>query len=85
MVLFNTDSQPFDDYVEAELEWFCQAPLKLLGPAAIAADASMDAVSYQEILPKNPYGCQGKPTTLGGGDLFSGRGGTGLFCRIPYG
>ncbi len=49
LVLFNTDSQPFDDYVEAELEWFCQAPLKLLGPAAIAADASMDAVSYQEI------------------------------------
>lgn len=32
LVLFNTDSQPYDDYVETELEWFCQAPLKLLDP-----------------------------------------------------
>ena len=71
LVLFNTDSQPFDDYVEAELEWFCQAPLKLLGPAAIAADASMDAVSYQEI----PYqrihtDAKVRHTTLGGRRRF---------------
>ena len=32
LILFNTDSQAFDDWVEVELEWFCQSPLKLYGP-----------------------------------------------------
>lgn len=88
LVLFNTDSQPFDDYVEAELEWFCQAPLKLLGPAAIAADASMDACLLPgNPLPENPYGCQGKAYHAGRQEEICFQGaGTGFWlCRIPYG
>lgn len=32
LFLFHTGAQPYEDYVEAELEWFCQSPLKLLDP-----------------------------------------------------
>lgn len=42
LLLFNTDSRPFDDYVETELEWFCQAPLKLLNPQG-------EEIGYQRI------------------------------------
>lgn len=32
LFLFHTGSMPYEDYVEVELEWFCQSPLKLLDP-----------------------------------------------------
>ena len=32
LFLFHTGSMPYEDYVEVELEWFCQSPLKLLNP-----------------------------------------------------
>lgn len=32
LFLFHTGGMPYEDYVEIELEWFCQSPLKLLDP-----------------------------------------------------
>lgn len=32
LFLFNPAGQPFDDYIETELEWFCQSPLTLKNP-----------------------------------------------------
>ena len=59
LVLFNTDSQPYDDYVETELEWFCQAPLKLL-------DADGKEIPYQRI----HTDAKVRHTTLGGRRRF---------------
>lgn len=42
LFLFNPTGQPFHDYMEVELEWFCQNPLKLL-------DAQGREVPYQRI------------------------------------
>ena len=32
LFIFHTGGMPYEDYVEVELEWFCQSPLKLLDP-----------------------------------------------------
>lgn len=32
LFVFHTGGMAYEDYVEAELEWFCQSPLKLLDP-----------------------------------------------------
>ena len=32
LFLFHAGGMPYEDYVEVELEWFCQSPLKLLDP-----------------------------------------------------
>lgn len=32
LFVFRTGGMPYEDYVEVELEWFCQSPLKLLDP-----------------------------------------------------
>lgn len=32
LFVFHTGGLPYEDYVEVELEWFCQSPLKLLDP-----------------------------------------------------
>lgn len=71
LVLFNTDSQPFDDYVETELEWFCQAPLTLLAPEGPDEEAAWHACVYREI----PYqrihtDAKVRHTTLGGRRRF---------------
>lgn len=42
LFLFNTDGQAYEDYAEAELEWFCQSPLTLL-------DSEGREVEYQRI------------------------------------
>lgn len=42
LFLFNPGGQAVDDYVETELEWFCQSPLKLLNPEG-------EEIPYQRI------------------------------------
>lgn len=42
LILINTGGEEYDDEVEAELEWFCQSPLKLL-------NESGEEIPYQRI------------------------------------
>lgn len=55
LLLFHTGGQDFDDLVEVELEWFCQAPLTLLDPAG-------EEIPYQRIHTDTKV----RHTTLGG-------------------
>lgn len=55
LLLFHTGGQDFDDLVEVELEWFCQAPLTLLGPSG-------EEIPYQRI----HTDAKVRHTTLGG-------------------
>lgn len=59
LLLFHTGGQDFDDLVEAELEWFCQAPLTLLDPAG-------EEIPYQRI----HTDAKVRHTTLGGRRRF---------------
>lgn len=55
LLLFHTGGQDLDDLVEVELEWFCQAPLTLLGPSG-------EEIPYQRI----HTDAKVRHTTLGG-------------------
>lgn len=59
LFLFHTGSQPYEDYVEVELEWFCQSPLKLLNPQG-------EEIPYQRI----HTDAKVRHTTLGGRRRF---------------
>lgn len=59
LFLFHTGSMPYEDYVEVELEWFCQSPLKLLDPEG-------REVPYQRI----HTDAKVRHTTLGGRRRF---------------
>lgn len=59
LFVFNSSSEPYDGVVEAELEWFCQADLKLM-------DATGREVPYQRI----HTDAKVRHTTLGGRRRF---------------
>lgn len=59
LILYNSSGQDYDDYVEAELEWFCQSPLKLLNEKG-------EEIPYQRIYTEAKI----RHTVLGGRRRF---------------
>ena len=59
LLLFHTGGMPYEDYVEVELEWFCQSPLKLV-------DQDGREMPYQRI----HTAAKVRHTTLGGRRRF---------------